>query len=282
MDVTTANFDYSTIEDKDVKGKLINIEGRIKKRWAGVVSSIIETGGDLSAARSVLADHKNGTFVRWLEDACGFSERTAYNYMNAFDRFGSFATVAKLEDTAMYALAAPSTPEKAVAEAKKLADKGVQVTAKLAKELIAKHQPKSDPSKPTPTSSNGSAKHDEPPKTQTVAQQIATAEDADDEEIKELSVQEKCEADNKDIESFCRDLTKFFDDKLPGVVWIDSQGRVGSARSSLKACCNTLRQSKSTLCPKCDEGQTKKGDCTYCKGYGYLPKLMADALGGEK
>lgn len=121
----------------------------------------------------------------------------------------------------------------------------------------------------------------EPPKT--VSQQIAEADEPeDDAEESELTTEEKCEDDNKTIESFCRSLTKFFDDNLPDVVWLDSQGRVNSARSSLKAACNTLRQSKSVLCPKCTDGQDSKGECTYCKGYGYLPKIMADSLGAVK
>lgn len=149
--LTVTHFDYALIEDKDSKGKLISLEARIKKQHSGMAESIIEIGQELATARAILANHRNGTFIKWVEGACGFSERTAYNYMNAFERFGSFATVAKLEDTAMYALAAPKTPEKAVSEAKKLADKGISVTAKLAKELIAKHRGESKP--PTSNSS---------------------------------------------------------------------------------------------------------------------------------
>jgi hypothetical protein len=125
----------------------------------------------------------------------------------------------------------------------------------------------------------GTRKHE---KKASVAEQIATAaDDGEDESLEEMSVQEKCDADNRDIESFCRVLMAFFDDHVPDTVWIDSQGRVNSARSSIKAGCNTLRQSKSVLCPKCDEGRVRSGECGACKGYGYLPKIMADALGGK-
>lgn len=151
--VTVTQFDYSTIDDKDQRGKLISLEGRVKKLYAGVASSIIEIGQVVSSARSVLGNQKNGQFLKWVEGACGFSERTAYNYMNAFDRFGNVATVASFEDSALYALATPKVSQKAVTEATKLADKGVRITGKLAKELIAKHsngKSKSSPVKPAP------------------------------------------------------------------------------------------------------------------------------------
>jgi predicted Zn-dependent protease len=269
--ITTTTFDYGTIEDKEAKGKLINLEGRIKKHHAGMAESIVDIGRELATAQAVLSNHHDGVFVKWVEGACGLSRTTAYRYLNVFTRFGdSFPTVGKLEDTALYVLAEPKTPKKAVDEARKMADRGVAVTAKIAKELIAKHKPKPPEPERAPQ-----------PEQQPISEAIASVREDEDEPLEEMSVQEKCDADNRDIESFCRVLMAFFDDHVPDTVWIDSQGRVNSARSSIKAGCNTLRQSKSVLCPKCDEGRVRSGECGACKGYGYLPKIMADALGGK-
>lgn len=142
VELSVTQFDYSGIEEKDIKGKLINLEGRIKKKHAGMADSIIEIGQELATAQAILADHHNGTFQKWVEQACGFSIRTAYRYINVFTRFGdSRASVAQLEDTALYALAESETPKKAVDEALRLAAKGNRITHSLAKELIAKHSP---------------------------------------------------------------------------------------------------------------------------------------------
>jgi glutamate synthase domain-containing protein 3 len=59
--------------------------------------------------------------------------------MAAFNVFGNCATVAQMEDGAMYALAQKETPEKALKEVLKLAEKGEQITQKKAKEIIKKH-----------------------------------------------------------------------------------------------------------------------------------------------
>lgn len=141
-EISAATFDYSQIEDKEIRGKLVHYEGQISRLKANVAKSVLELGKALCEARDLLADYHGGVFTGWLEVSNGFSQRSAYNYMGAWQVFGSFATVAKLEDTAMYRLAEPSTPKKAVTEAKKLADKGVNVTAKLAKELIEKYKDK--------------------------------------------------------------------------------------------------------------------------------------------
>jgi hypothetical protein len=59
--------------------------------------------------------------------------------MSAFEHFGSFPNLGKIELSAMYELA---TNEQAKKKALKLADKGVNVTHKIAKELLAECAPK--------------------------------------------------------------------------------------------------------------------------------------------
>lgn len=146
--LTTRNFDYSVV-DKDTKSELIYYAAQILKARDAIGKSTIEMGGHLAAAQERLADHSGGTFTRWVETECAFSERTAYNLINAYRVFGSFANFAKLEDSAMYALASNGTPEKARREAMKLADKGVAVTHAKAREIIAKHkESSSDKGKP--------------------------------------------------------------------------------------------------------------------------------------
>lgn len=162
--LTTKNFDYSVV-NKDTKSELIYYAAQILKARDAIGKSTIEMGGHLAAAQERLADHSGGTFTRWVETECAFSERTAYNLINAFRVFGSFANFAKLEDSAMYALASNGTPEKARREAMKLADKGVAVTHAKAREIIAKHKESSgEKVKPSgPASTEAAADSEDPP-----------------------------------------------------------------------------------------------------------------------
>lgn len=100
---------------------------------------------------------------------------------------------------------------------------------------------------------------------------------------KELSTADKCEADNKAIESFCRATVKAFEDDVPQTPWTKADGRIGSALSSVRAGCNTIRTAKAVICPQCEDGEDAKGnECVYCGGHGYLPKMKADQLSGVK
>jgi hypothetical protein len=265
-EVSIRTFNYSKLADADMTGKLLNLEGRIKRHRDGLALSVLAIGEDLCAAREVLANQKNGVFLQWLDGACGYSARTAYNYMAAYESFGKLATVASFEDVALYALASPSTPKKAVSEALKLADKGINVTGKMAKQIIKKHKPAAAPPPPPPD----------------VVEEIAETVHEDPPEPKELTTEEKMLADNSEIEKFCRGLSKWFEDFLPDVPWINSQGRAVAARAAIKSCVNTLRASKSELCPACEDGQNRKGRCFHCLGYGYLPKVLATAIAGAK
>jgi hypothetical protein len=54
-------------------------------------------------------------FMPWIEAEFEMAERTARNFMNVAERYASkSATVADLAPTALYELAAPSTPEEVV------------------------------------------------------------------------------------------------------------------------------------------------------------------------
>lgn len=116
-----------------------------------------------------------------------------------------------------------------------------------------------------------------------VKQEILQANaDEEAEPEAEPTAADLCEADNKAIESFCRQLVKFFEDNCPAVAWTKAEGRIDSALASVKAGCGTLRQAKSVVCPQCEEGEKDGKKCPYCKGHGYLPKLKADQIAGVK
>lgn len=255
---TNKAFDYSEI-DKDPKAKLIYCAGEINKQKEIVGKTIVVIGEMLSTAQEQLAQHGKGTFQNWVQSECGFSIRTAYNYLSAFRVFGDCATVAQMEDSALYALASNGTPEKAIKEALKLTGQGVKITQSKAKEIIKKHQPPKEP---------------KPPKEPEVE-----FEDQEEEEIEdEPTIEEICEEDNRAIEAFCRGIVKQFQRDVPRIPWTEDSGRIESALSGLRAGLQTLRGAKSVVCEACVEGQTGDGDCRYCKGHGYLPVYKAKAI----
>lgn len=148
-ELSTTSFDYGEL-DGSTKGKLINLEGSIHRHISAVRGSMLAIGEDLAAAQEVLADYSGGTFVRWVETNFPLSKSTAYNMIAAYRVFGSFPTVGKLEDTAMYLLASPETPKLALNAAKKMAEKGHLVTAKVASDLIEKYTKSEQESEPEP------------------------------------------------------------------------------------------------------------------------------------
>lgn len=248
-----AGFSYEGL-DKETAGKLRYCAKAVQDLKKALAGNILAIGEKISIAHEQLAKRGNGEFQKWIESECGFSKATAYNYMAAYKVFGDVPAVARIEDSAMYALAQKDTPVEALKEALKLAENGVKITHKQAKELIKKH---TDPD----------------------ADQEAEEEEAEEEPevVEEPTLEEICDEHNKAIESFCRAIVKQFQDDVPKSPWTED-GRIDSALASLKAGLITLRGAKSEVCPACVEGQTEKGKCKYCKGHGFLPVYQAKAI----
>ena len=97
-------FDYSGVSH-DVAEEAEATADRIRSRHR---ASIIDTGNDLCAIKKKL---EHGQFGSWLSYHFGMSERTAQNYMNAADAFGSMPKVIDLlPPTIVYKLAAKGAP----------------------------------------------------------------------------------------------------------------------------------------------------------------------------
>lgn len=155
QELIVAGFSYEGM-DKDTEGKLRSLARDLTKHKTAFVMNVIAIGDVLCTAHEQFANQRNGSFLRWVEFEAGFSKSSAYNYMAAFKVFGKLPIVGRIEDTALYALAHNDTPEKARKEVLKLADSGVKVTQKQAKQIIKKYStsaaPSSSPASPPPTS----------------------------------------------------------------------------------------------------------------------------------
>ncbi|MFD2676972.1 DUF3102 domain-containing protein [Camelimonas lactis] len=90
--------------------------------------SIIEVGRELIQQKKDLG---HGNFLPWIEAEFGMSRFTADRFMNVAERLGDkCSSVQHLGSTALYALAAPSTPEPVRTEVLERAASGEKVTAK--------------------------------------------------------------------------------------------------------------------------------------------------------
>jgi hypothetical protein len=118
--------------DRALAGHIAEIR-RLGKR---VVQDIIEIGRRLTECQKAVG---HGGWAKWLEAHFGWSDRTALNFMRAFEMSKSekFSDL-DLPVSALYLLAAPSTPEEARDEIIERAKVGEQVPLAAVKETIAR------------------------------------------------------------------------------------------------------------------------------------------------
>jgi Protein of unknown function (DUF3102) len=147
------NFDYEALPLQ--KRSVIHqwtIE--IKERLRHTALIIWEIGHRLVQVRSQLESRQ---FCSWLKFEFGWSQRTAYNFINVYKAFPEFANFAKIEISisSLYLLAAPSTPQEIRSQFLDMATAGEKISNKTIQEAIKKAKQKHvDSDKLTPTISS--------------------------------------------------------------------------------------------------------------------------------
>jgi len=107
-DAVILGFNYDGMP-QGLTGELKRGAARIRELVGEHVRSIVETGEILISARNKLAN--KGQFLAWAEVECGVLPRTAQRFMLVAEMMaGRHVSVTCLESTALYQLAAPSTP----------------------------------------------------------------------------------------------------------------------------------------------------------------------------
>jgi hypothetical protein len=106
---------------------------RLSRRAIG---DVVEIGQRLTDAKRRLG---HGRFLVWLAAEFGWSERTAENFMRVHNLQGKFANFADLNVplSALYLLAAPSTPDQALFATAARAGDGAGLSLVEVKEIIA-------------------------------------------------------------------------------------------------------------------------------------------------
>ncbi len=122
-----AQFNYAALPAEKAASARAAAE-RIRGRMQLAAESIIEVGRELIEQKAALG---HGSFLPWIEAEFGMSGVSSSRFMNVAEQFGSKSFIVKdLPPTALYALAAPSTPEPVRTEVLERASNGEKVTAR--------------------------------------------------------------------------------------------------------------------------------------------------------
>jgi hypothetical protein len=105
-------FDYGSLPP-EIADALREQTARIRHQVKATATAIVWIGRDLTAVKQMLG---HGQFVRWVESECGFSGRSAQNYMRTAEFLeGKSATIALLPLATLYRLSAKNAPPEVVA-----------------------------------------------------------------------------------------------------------------------------------------------------------------------
>lgn len=141
-------FQYGGLDDSTrefVEDRTERIRGLIQRSAQDIVAIGI-------ALQEVKERLPHGQFGAWLAAEFDMSERMAQNFMRVADCFKSanFADLS-IAPSALYLLAAPSTPDEAREEAIERAEQGEVVSHAMAQEIVEEHKPEPEPSEETGT-----------------------------------------------------------------------------------------------------------------------------------
>ncbi len=127
-------FDYEILSPKQ-RTIVRQCTGEIKERLRRTAQDIWEVGQKLNEVRSQL---EHGHFEGWLSAEFGWSRRTAYNFINVYEAFSESTNFAQLDiaTSALYKLAAPSTPPSVRKKFLEKAEKGEKITHKEISQVL--------------------------------------------------------------------------------------------------------------------------------------------------
>ncbi|MEO1376926.1 MAG: DUF3102 domain-containing protein [Cyanobacteria bacterium J06635_10] len=143
--INNYEFDYETLTSEQ-KELVKQCTGEIRERLQRSAQDIWEIGQRLFDVRAQL---KHGQFESWLKAEFGWSRRTAYNFIKVYEAFGERAKLAQIDiaTSALYLLAAESTPQEVREEYLLKAEKGEKITHKELRSDIEQKKQKSIPAK---------------------------------------------------------------------------------------------------------------------------------------
>lgn len=132
-------FDYAVL-DSETRIVLKQRTSEIKSIVRRNTLEVFEIGQKLIEVKEKLG---HGHYLSWLEFEFGWDERTAQRYVNVVEAFGAKSDIMsdlKLNQTVLYVLLAPSTPDSARTEVLSRAVAGESITVALAKTIVKEHR----------------------------------------------------------------------------------------------------------------------------------------------
>lgn len=129
-------FDYDAL-DKNSRTLVKQRTGEIRALMRKAAEDIVNIGLKLIEVKAALP---HGAFSPWLEAEFEWTDRTAQRFIQVAEQFGENRQIVGFAPSALYLLAAPSTPESARQEALEQAQAGQPVTHKEAAEIVQKHK----------------------------------------------------------------------------------------------------------------------------------------------
>ncbi|HEY1495410.1 MAG TPA: DUF3102 domain-containing protein, partial [Candidatus Solibacter sp.] len=106
-------FDYSAL-DADTRNYVQERTQKIHALARATAAAIVEIGRSLTDVKARL---KHGQFLEWIEREFAWSQPSAWRFMNVFEQFKlSNLNNLEIDVSALYLIAAPSTPEALRAE----------------------------------------------------------------------------------------------------------------------------------------------------------------------
>ena len=135
-------FDYNTVPD-EYREALRRSAMAIKPRLKRAAEDIFVIGRELTMVKARLP---HGTYTNWLDIEFGLSDRMAQRFMGVAERLGSKSDIMSvLPPTTLYLLAAPSTPDEAIATIEQQLTRGERVTVSYVQQIITDAKQRCNP-----------------------------------------------------------------------------------------------------------------------------------------
>ncbi len=128
-------YDYTQITDPNLRTLAQRAAEEIKPRLRRATEDILTIGNRLATVRQYLP---HGQWMDWLDTEFEMGDETARHFINVATRFSDkYQKFGNLKPSALYALAAPSTPDDAIAEVETHLANGYIPTVAETKTIIA-------------------------------------------------------------------------------------------------------------------------------------------------
>lgn len=150
-EISTNDFNYGSV-DAETASKLEYFakSGKALIRKSQI-QFIADMGKILSEARDVLANNKNGTFIKWAVAEFDVSKDTVYRWVNAWDRMLSHGATIYLNwsETAVYLASSEELPSPVFKKLERMPSTGIIRSCDV-KRVIEASKPKPDPEDDVP------------------------------------------------------------------------------------------------------------------------------------